>query len=50
MKENGNNICAWHMETIGVDLKSELLVGKGTVLCAIAYYGPFVNFGKYKFY
>ena len=46
LKEHGNHICAWDTETTGVDPKSESPVGKGTVLCATAFCGPEVNFGK----
>lgn len=46
LKQYGNHICAWDTETTGVDPKVESPVGKGSLLCATAFCGPEVNFGK----
>ncbi len=39
-------ICGWDTETIGIEVKSESPVGKGTIICATAFLGPEVNFGN----
>ena len=41
-----NRVVAWDTETIGVDPKTESVVGKGSIICASAFWGPDVNFGN----
>lgn len=41
-----DRVCAWDTETIGVEVKVESVVGKGSVICASAFIGPDVDFGN----
>ena len=41
-----NRVHAWDTETIGVEVKKESIIGKGTIICATAFIGPDVDFGN----
>lgn len=39
-------IAAWDTETMDLDIKQEAPVGRGKILCASFFAGPFLNFGR----
>ena len=46
LMKNNKTIVAWDTETMDLDIKREVPVGKGKIICATFFAGPQFNFGR----